>query len=106
MTRRAAPLLIDRLPVYATDDDLLAALFGERAGKQDVRAAWDRLTRRQGFPSISYIFGGRYVPRVLEWFDAFEGDTLKQASPPDGNERETSWNTKGPRRSAASSTGR
>lgn len=101
MTRRAAPLLIDRLPLYATDKELRAAIFGERANNRSIETFWDQIRGR--LPRSSVIFGGRHVPSVLKWFEQYEG-VCAPPSPPDGNEREATWKLK--RRASASSTGR
>lgn len=92
MTRRAAPLLIDRLPLYASDADLRASIFGADAGHPAAVVAWRLASRSADFPALT-LFGRRYVPAVLEWFEKSAG-TAPKSTPPDGNERDNAWNTR------------
>ena len=69
-TRRAAPLLAERLPLYATDRELSVAVLGERASDWPLVL---KMYERHGFPPIRPLMRGRYVPAVLEFFDRVEG---------------------------------
>ncbi len=62
--KRASPLLADRLPLYAPDAALRAAIFGDRAGTPTIKSAWRSLTRDPSFPRMNAVFGGRHVPNV------------------------------------------
>jgi hypothetical protein len=53
MARRPLPLMIDHLPLYATDAVLMGAIFGERAGSVSARSVWESLTRSPNFPRLS-----------------------------------------------------
>ena len=96
MTRRAAPLLVDRLPLYATDRELAPAILGERAAEWQSRI---RFFEFKGLPKVNALMGGRYVPAVLAFFDRFESDRV---SLPDGNGGEKSWTQPASRRRASS----
>lgn len=62
---------LDELPLYATDKQLAEALLGERA------RLWPAIARhfegRHGLPPVNPLFGGRYVPAVVKFFDALNG---------------------------------
>jgi hypothetical protein len=63
-------LTINQLPLFATDKELGEALLGTRAKD------WPRIARHfegRGLPAIDNLFGGRYVPAVVKFFDALHG---------------------------------
>jgi hypothetical protein len=83
MTARRPTL--DELPLFASDAELAAALWGPTK-----RIDWQSkfaVLERQGLPPIDPEMGGRYVPAVKAHFDKryglFNGTVLK----PDGVER-------------------
>ena len=93
--KRAAPLLADRLPVYADDASIRAALFGPRAGTPTIDSAWRSLTRDPKFPRMSPLFGGRHVPSVLRFFEDYEGhgsSSPPREMPVTDEERVSAWN--------------
>lgn len=55
------------LPLFASDAELAAALFGRRAAAK--HSLIDMLARRPGFPPIDEVMGGRYIPAVKAFFD-------------------------------------
>lgn len=70
MTKRD-PVTWDRLPLYATDDEIGEAVLGwARKGEFKGLAV---LHERQGMPRMSPVWGGRYVPAVKAFFDAQNG---------------------------------
>ncbi len=85
--RRAAPLLADRLPVYADDRSLRAAIC---PGADD--GAWRSLTSATGFPRAR-PWGGRHVPSVVAWFAAYEAGGKAPAPEMTDEERAAGWNT-------------
>ena len=87
MTRRAAPLLVDRLPLYLDDKALRAAVC---PAADD--GAWRSLTMAAGFPRPR-PWGGRHVPSVLSWFEAYEGTGAKPAPEKTDEEMAAIWNT-------------
>jgi len=46
----SAPLLADRLPLYATDPELRAAIFGARAKEPICYNAYAQFEKRSDFP--------------------------------------------------------
>jgi hypothetical protein len=63
---------LDELPLYADDKDLAQVLLGKRAKE------WPMIARHyegRGLPAIDSLFGGRYVPAVVKFFDALNGVT-------------------------------
>jgi hypothetical protein len=78
MTRRD-PLTWDRLPLYATDEEIGEAVLGW-ARKDEFRGL-AQLHERQGMPRMSPVWGGRYVPAVKAFFDAQNGVTKATAVP-------------------------
>lgn len=83
---RREPLTIDRLPLYATDEEIGEVVLGFEKRGEFVKLAV--LLERQGMPKISPLLGGRYVPAVKQFFDTYNG--LSQSVPmrPDGVEGE------------------
>jgi len=61
---------LDELPLYSTDKDLAEALLGDRA------KMWPAIAKHyegRGLPPVDSLFGGRYVPAVIKFFDAVNG---------------------------------
>jgi len=97
--KRAAPLLADRLPLYATDAELCAVILGERAIEPACLAAYRHVTTQRSFPRFNAVLGGRHVPSVLAWFDQFEAGVAERSEPSEV-ERADRWEKSGRRRSA------
>jgi hypothetical protein len=68
---RREPLTIDRLPLYATDEEIGEAVLGSERKREFKDLAI--LLERQGMPKISPLMGGRYVPAVRKFFDVYNG---------------------------------
>jgi hypothetical protein len=65
-------LTVSQLPLFATDKELAPAILGSRAKE------WPMIARHyegRGLPAIDSLFGGRYVPAVVKFFDALNGVT-------------------------------
>ena len=76
----------DRLPLFATDEEIGEAVLGS-----DRRAEFKGLAillERQGMPKISPLLGGRYVPAVKQFFDTHNGLSTSAPAAPDGTEGE------------------
>lgn len=88
MTRTAAkPLRWSDLSLYATEDEIAAAVCGRN------KSQWPSLApvlEREGLPQIDPIIGGRYVPAVKAWFDAKNG-LGKSPEAVDGQEEWSGW---------------
>ena len=84
-------ILIEQLPLFASDREIGAALLGfERACEWKALAP---LYEPKGFPKIDPIIGGRYVPAIKAFFDKqYElGSIIPTAS--DGTDRPETWKT-------------
>lgn len=82
---------LDDLPLFADDSAIGQALLGlSRA------AEWRQLAplyeRRDGFPKIDDVMGGRYVPAIRAFFDRIYGLSPIEIKAPDGVERPEKWN--------------
>jgi hypothetical protein len=77
----SAPLLAERLPLYATDPELRAAIFGARAKDPLCGNAYTQFTKRPDFPRLHPVLGGRHVPSVLAWFERYEDGIVERAEP-------------------------
>lgn len=86
-------------PLYATDDEIARALFGE---DREMRRHWCEtlaLLEREGFPpKLATMRGRRYWPAVRAWLDAREGLGTPRPRPAPGQEN---WNVPPPRKSTA-----
>lgn len=85
MTR--AVLTIDRLPLFADDEQIGEALFGKERAKEFSALASAR--ERDGMPPVSNYWGGRYVPAVKAFLDVDQG--LAGAKPQKPNGVEGTW---------------
>lgn len=90
MTRRASPLRLEDLPLFAPDDDIALAVCGKNAAQWPSIAP---LLEREGLPTIDPLFGGRYVPAVKAWLDAKNGLGEKPGTA-DGPEDWDKWGRK------------
>ena len=93
----SAPLLAACLPLYATDPELRAAIFGARAKDPVCGGEYERLTNLPNFPKVRQALGGRHVPSVLAWFERYENGVVERAEPSD-DERADRWERSGRRR--------
>ncbi len=88
--KRAPTRTIDQLPLFADDDDIGEAVLGRgRAGEFKGIA---KLLEPQGMPTISPVFGGRYVPGVKMFLDKMQGIADVMPLKEDGREGEWSAN--------------
>ncbi len=88
MTTRS-PIALDKLPLFAGEAELGAALLGEKRACEWKALA--PLYERQGLPTIDEVMGGRYVPAVKAFFDKQYGLTPLVPAAPDGIERPEAW---------------
>ena len=86
----SAPLLADRLPLYATDGELRAAIFGARARDPACCGMYDRLAKLPTFPKMRLAMGGRHVPSVWAWFEQYESGVVEREGPTN-EERVARW---------------
>lgn len=78
MSRRE-PLTWDRLPLYASDEEIGEAVLGW--ARKDEFKVLAVLQERHGMPKVSPVWGGRYVPAVKAFLDADNGVTKATAVP-------------------------
>ena len=83
---RTATLTWERLPLFATDEEIGEAVLG--AGRRAEFKGLAVLLERQGMPKISPLLGGRYVPAVKQFFDSLNGLSKSASAAPDGTEGE------------------
>ena len=86
----SAPILAESLPLYATDPELRAAIFGARAKEPLCGNAFAQFAKRPDFPRLHPVFGGRHVPSVLAWFERYESG-IAQGVGPTEEERAERW---------------
>ncbi len=88
-SKRTVPLLIDRLPLYATDAELGEAIMGPRAAEWPIVLRLWQARKSPKFPPINKLTGGRFVPAVEEFLGKLEGLGDAAVAEPAGNfERE------------------
>jgi hypothetical protein len=76
MTRRALPLLIDSLPLYATRAQIVGAIVAEAREQKFANAMFDW----RDFPRPSALLGGLYfVPAVVDFITEYEA--RRQSAP-------------------------
>jgi hypothetical protein len=92
MTKRAAPLLADRLPLYATDAELRAVIFGERASDPICVSAFESMTNYESFPRFRATMGGRHVPLVINWIEEYEASRNAAREFSSEEQRAAVWN--------------
>jgi hypothetical protein len=64
---RGAPLTVDRLSWFASDEELGEVVLGWERRMEFSGLA--QLHERDGMPKIDPVWGGRYVPAVKAFFD-------------------------------------
>ena len=87
-----APLTWDKLPLFATDEEVGEAVLGYERRKEF--AAMALLQERDGMPKISPVWGGRYVPAVKAFFDNQYGLSAAVPLAPNGVEGSFYGNSK------------
>lgn len=58
---------LDKLPLFASEEQLAGALMGPGKSLEWKQIA--PLLERRGFPTVDGLMGGRYVPAVKAFFD-------------------------------------
>jgi hypothetical protein len=93
--RSAPPIGLADLPLYASDDELGAAILGRARAKE-----WSGIAsalERKGLPPVDALHKGRYVPAVKRWYDLRNGlGGNARLEPLDG--KEGPWENKKPTR--------
>lgn len=84
-----ATLTIDRLPLFADDEQIGEAVLGRSRACEFKQFA--TLLEPRGMPKISPIWGGRYVPAVKAFLDTSQGIASVLPLKEDG--MEGSWQT-------------
>jgi hypothetical protein len=74
----------DRLPLFASDEDIGEAVLGRH--RKGEFAAMARVQERYGMPKICPVWGGRYVPGVKAFYDAQYGLSAAPPLTPNGTE--------------------
>jgi hypothetical protein len=67
MARAAKASSVESLPLFATDDEIGAALLGADRVQEWRQMA--PLLEQRGLPKVDPLMGGRYVPAVRAYFD-------------------------------------
>ncbi|TPM59016.1 hypothetical protein FJ959_09090 [Mesorhizobium sp. B2-2-4] len=83
-----------RLPLFASDKDIAAAIVGRAKMEYWLKAVLPTIERR-GFPAVDALHGGRPVPLVRKFYEGYFGITAGFAmAKPDGEERLGGWKTR------------
>jgi hypothetical protein len=89
------PISLADLPLYASDDELGAAILGRARARE-----WPGLAaalERKGLPPVDALHKGRYVPAVKRWYDLRNGlGGIAGLEPIDG--KEGPWESSKPTR--------
>jgi hypothetical protein len=80
---------IDQLPLFSDDDSIGEAVLGPERAREFKGIA--TLFEPRGMPTISPVFGGRYVPAVKAFLDKNQG--VADAIPLKEDGREGQWST-------------
>jgi hypothetical protein len=88
MTARR-PVTLDMLPLYASDEQIGAALLGPARALEwpSIAAALER----RGLPPVDPLHKGRYVPAVRRFYDLRHGVGHGTIGPADGEEHLERW---------------
>lgn len=81
---RGAPITWDKLPLFASDEDIGEAVLGWDRRKEFAARA--QLHEREGMPKVSPVWGGRYVPAVKAFLDSQHGLSATVPLAPNGME--------------------
>ena len=76
------PLTWDRLPLFATDDEIGEAVLGRDRRREFAGIA--QLLERDGMPKMCPVWGGRYVPGVKRFLDVQHGLSAAVPFAPNG----------------------
>jgi hypothetical protein len=87
---RRPALTIDRLPLFADDEQIGEAVLGRERACEFKRFA--TLLEPRGMPKISPFWGGRYVPAVKAFLDTTQG--IASVAPLKEDGMEGSWQMK------------
>jgi|UPI00068EC6CF hypothetical protein len=89
----------DRLPLFATNDEIAIAIVGKKRACGSKRGALQILEAR-GFPRVDALHGGRPVPLIRKWYELHMGlnRSYVQATLEDGKENPDAWRSKRDRR--------
>lgn len=86
---RRDPVTIDRLPLFASDEDIGEAVLGvKRKGEFPALAA---SLERYGMPKVNPTTGWRYVPAVRAFLDHMSGLAKEPPQAVDGRENPDAW---------------
>jgi hypothetical protein len=86
------PSALDRLPLFATDDEIAIAIVGKKRASEWKRGALQILEAR-GFPRFDALHGGRPVPLIRKWYELHMGLHLScvRATLEDAKEKPEVW---------------
>ncbi|MDX2328707.1 hypothetical protein [Sinorhizobium meliloti] len=86
--------LLSQLPLFATDQQLAAAIVGKDRASMWVKAVIPQLEKK-GFPRIDPLHDGRPVPLVRKFYEGYFGITAGfAAAAPDGKENLGMWKSR------------
>ncbi|RVO65719.1 hypothetical protein [Sinorhizobium meliloti] len=86
--------LLSQLPLFATDQQLAAAIVGKERASMWVKAVIPQLEKK-GFPRIDPLHDGRPVPLVRKFCEGYFGITAGfNAAAPDGKENLGMWKSR------------
>lgn len=77
-----------RLPLFASDAEIAAAIVGKALAPKWVKDRLPTLAAKPGFPKIDDFHGGRPVPLVRSFYRSYLGITENAAGLPDRGEGE------------------
>jgi hypothetical protein len=75
-----------RLPMFASDIDIATAIVGKASAAKWVKEKLPTLASKQGFPKVDDFHGGRAVPLVRLFYNAYLGITAGTAGAADQEE--------------------
>jgi hypothetical protein len=81
---------IDQLPLFSDDESIGEAVLGRERAREFKGIA--TLLEQEGMPTISPVFGGRYVPSVKVFLDTIQGVGSVLPLKEDG--REGQWSSR------------
>jgi hypothetical protein len=83
--------LLDKLPLFATDIEIAVAIVGKARAERWRKERLPTLERK-GFPAVDAFHGGRAVPLVRKFYEAYFGITAGFAmAKPGGEDRVGMW---------------
>ncbi|WP_457811291.1 hypothetical protein [Sinorhizobium meliloti] len=85
---------LSQLPLFATDQQLAAAIVGKDRASMWVKAVIPQLEKK-GFPRMDPLHDGRPVPLVRKFYEGYFGITAGfAAAAPDGKENLGMWKSR------------